>query len=322
VEQHVGTCSVLLAVVGKGWVGARDETGRRRLDDPLDLVRFETASALKRDIPVIPILVQGASMPRPDELPDEIRGLVYRNCVELTHARWESDVQLLIDAIGTYVEGSKIVGNTNAHTGRRGESVDLSPLASDGLSTGPLTICAILKGAERRTVGDAYPVGQHGVHFVFSLFNRNTFDFQIDEVFVDVLAYSTLDLDHLLHGVGATDVKRFFRATVRPVPGQYLATYSSGQGRGEFVKILPGASELFDVEISATDEGIYELRVRTVGFCAGKRFESSFDSTRREVVFFDRDGGYRVDRGHGINAKRLTYSEYSQEMKSRGLKDY
>jgi hypothetical protein len=70
----------------------------------MDFVRLETASALKRDIPVIPVLVHGALMPRADQLPEDLNNLAYRNAVELTHARWESDVQVLIKALNPYVE--------------------------------------------------------------------------------------------------------------------------------------------------------------------------------------------------------------------------
>jgi hypothetical protein len=70
-------------------------------------VRLETASALKRDVPVIPVLVHGARMPRPDQLPDDLRDLAYRNCCELTHARWGSDLQLLVKALRDILETSK-----------------------------------------------------------------------------------------------------------------------------------------------------------------------------------------------------------------------
>jgi hypothetical protein len=50
-------------------VDAKDETGRRRLDNPLDFVRLETAAALKRDIRVVPVLVAKARMPRVEQLP-------------------------------------------------------------------------------------------------------------------------------------------------------------------------------------------------------------------------------------------------------------
>ena len=96
IDEHVASCGVLLALIGKNWVDTRDQAGRRRLDDPLDFVHIETAAALKRDIPVVPVLVQGASMPRADELPADLADLAFRNAVELTRARWDSDMTGLI----------------------------------------------------------------------------------------------------------------------------------------------------------------------------------------------------------------------------------
>jgi TIR domain-containing protein len=99
IEEGVVKCGVLLVLIGPEWLNAKDEAGARRLDDPGDFVRIETASALKRDIPVIPVLVRGAQMPRAEQLPDELKDLAYRNCIELTHARWRSDIHLLIEAL-------------------------------------------------------------------------------------------------------------------------------------------------------------------------------------------------------------------------------
>jgi len=107
IDDSVATCGVLLAIIGKEWIDAKNEAGQRRLEDPSDFVRLETASALKRDIPVIPVLVHGARMPRADQLPDDLKELAYRNGVELTHARWNSDVQLLIKALRPHVEEAK-----------------------------------------------------------------------------------------------------------------------------------------------------------------------------------------------------------------------
>ena len=104
IDEHVASCGVLLAMIGKTWIDATDESGRRRLEDPMDFVRLETASALKRDIPVVPVLVHGARMPRAEQLPEDLAELAYRNGVELTHARWDSDVQVLIKALSPYVE--------------------------------------------------------------------------------------------------------------------------------------------------------------------------------------------------------------------------
>src|SRR5271170_5793188 len=99
IDDSVSTCGVLLAIIGKGWLDAKNDAGDRRLDDPSDFVRLETASALKRDIPVIPVLVHGAKMPREDQLPEDLKDLSYRNGLELTHARWNSDMEVLIRAL-------------------------------------------------------------------------------------------------------------------------------------------------------------------------------------------------------------------------------
>ncbi len=106
IEQQVASCGVLLAVIGKNWLMLADAKGRRRLDDPYDFVRLETAGALKRDIPVIPVLVHQAEMPRVEDLPDDLKDLAFRNGVELNHARWASDVQLLIAALMLYVDAA------------------------------------------------------------------------------------------------------------------------------------------------------------------------------------------------------------------------
>jgi TIR domain len=104
IDQSVATCSVLLALIGQEWLDSRDSRGNRRLDDANDFVRIELASALRRDIPVVPVLVRGAKMPHVDELPDDLKELAYRNAVELTHARWKSDVQILLQALRPYLD--------------------------------------------------------------------------------------------------------------------------------------------------------------------------------------------------------------------------
>jgi TonB family protein len=108
IEEGVTKCGVLLVVIGLEWLDAKDERGARRLDDPSDFVRIETGSALRRDIPVIPVLVRGAKMPSAEQLPDELKELAYRNCIELTHARWRSDIQLLTESL------RRLLGDTGA----------------------------------------------------------------------------------------------------------------------------------------------------------------------------------------------------------------
>ena len=63
VEAAVTRCDVLLAIIGPTWVGAKDEQGESRLSKEFDRVRLEIEAALRNDKPVIPVLVEGASMP-------------------------------------------------------------------------------------------------------------------------------------------------------------------------------------------------------------------------------------------------------------------
>src|SRR5271169_6222838 len=105
IDKSVSSCGVLLSLIGPAWLDAKDKTGQRRLDDPSDFVRLETASALKRDIPVVPVLVAKAQMPSAGQLPDDLKELAYRNAVELTHARWDSDMDVLIRALQPHVDG-------------------------------------------------------------------------------------------------------------------------------------------------------------------------------------------------------------------------
>jgi hypothetical protein len=103
IDDNVAGCGVFLAVVGTQWTTVTCSDGKRRLDDDNDFVRLEIASALARNIAVIPVLVHEARMPHPEQLPDNIKDFAYRNSVEISHARWNSDVQLLVDALRQYV---------------------------------------------------------------------------------------------------------------------------------------------------------------------------------------------------------------------------
>jgi TIR domain len=99
ISQAVSTCEVLLAVIGPRWLSATDEDGRRRLDDPDDLVRLEIAAALERDIRVIPILVEGAVMPRRQQLPETLAGLARRNALSVRHESFRADADRLLTAV-------------------------------------------------------------------------------------------------------------------------------------------------------------------------------------------------------------------------------
>lgn len=95
IERALGSCEILIVLIGKDWL-ATDSAGRRRLDDPGDFVRLETATALARGIRVVPVLVEGAEMPRAEGLPADLLPLVRRQAVELSHNQWEATSSELI----------------------------------------------------------------------------------------------------------------------------------------------------------------------------------------------------------------------------------
>ena len=84
-ERAVGSCEVLIVIIGRDWLVA-DASGKRRLDDPTDFVRIETAAALARNIRVVPVLVDDAEMPRANQLPTNIALLARRQALELAQA--------------------------------------------------------------------------------------------------------------------------------------------------------------------------------------------------------------------------------------------
>jgi hypothetical protein len=75
-RERLDTCDLMLTLIGPGWLDAKNAAGSRRLESATDLVRQEIAAALKRNIPVIPVLLQGAQMPPAERLPDDIKELV------------------------------------------------------------------------------------------------------------------------------------------------------------------------------------------------------------------------------------------------------
>ncbi len=99
IDAAVSKADVFIAVIGPAWLDAKDQTGKRRLDNPEDFVRLEIAAALRRDIRVIPLLFEGAQMPRSIDLPDDLKALSRRNAIEISHSRFHSDAQRLINSL-------------------------------------------------------------------------------------------------------------------------------------------------------------------------------------------------------------------------------
>lgn len=123
IDHEVGSCGLLIAVIGKQWLEASDEQGNRRLDNPNDFMRLEIASGLKRNVRVLPVLVRGAAMPQADDLPEDLAALSRRQALELSDSRWDYDVGRLVD----FLEG---------HLGYRDEAAEEAAPTDNG-RTGP-----------------------------------------------------------------------------------------------------------------------------------------------------------------------------------------
>lgn len=95
-NQRIGSCLVALVIIGRHWVDAREDDGTRRLDNPNDFVRIEVEAVLRRGIPVIPVIIDGADLPSARDLPASLRDLLRRNAVEVEDdPRFDADMARL-----------------------------------------------------------------------------------------------------------------------------------------------------------------------------------------------------------------------------------
>ena len=103
-RKALSSAAVVLVVIGREWLSATDAHGRRRIDDDSDFIRTEIAAALEQDKPVVPVLVGGARMPRPEALPHELRRLAERQAFELRDDHWEHDVESMSDVLSRSID--------------------------------------------------------------------------------------------------------------------------------------------------------------------------------------------------------------------------
>jgi tetratricopeptide (TPR) repeat protein len=108
-HSQVSKCDVFLAVIGPNWVDAKDDSGRRRFDNPNDYVAVEIAAALARNIRVIPVLIDGARTPKADKLPDSIKPLARRNAVEVRNTNFGRDVEALTNKVREALKSARPV---------------------------------------------------------------------------------------------------------------------------------------------------------------------------------------------------------------------
>jgi len=97
IRQELALCEVFLILIGPHWLV--DVQGRRRLDDPNDVLRMEISEALSREATVLPVLVGGAGMPSSDALPESLKPLARRQALILSEDKWIPNVEALIDRL-------------------------------------------------------------------------------------------------------------------------------------------------------------------------------------------------------------------------------
>ena len=126
IDREVNTCDILLAVIGDRWLDTRytagERAGQRRIDDPSDFVRLELEAALSRDIPVIPVLVDQATLPSEHDLPESLQPIIYRGAAEVRSGRdRETHINRLITGITALLE-------QNVHKQNESEPTQIEPV--------------------------------------------------------------------------------------------------------------------------------------------------------------------------------------------------
>lgn len=139
--DRVGDCDALVAIIGEEWLSTTNEAAERRLDDPHDFVRIEIEAALQRDIRVIPVLINGARMPRANDLPDSLKPLVRRQAIEISHTRFDSDSERLTRALQRALEDQPAIVETEPRGDPKPIVVEPAP------ATAPILVKSALDGS-------------------------------------------------------------------------------------------------------------------------------------------------------------------------------
>ena len=141
IETTIRGSDIFLAVIGANWLSASTGQGQRRIDLPGDFIRLEVGTALAAGVRVIPVLVDGASMPRAEDLPEDIRQLVRHNAVFINHTTFARDMRELIDQL-------KLPGSARR---RAGINPLAMPIGAGAIVLSMLALAAWPKGASTPT---------------------------------------------------------------------------------------------------------------------------------------------------------------------------
>ena len=106
IGRVISQSDACIVVIGCNWLDIKGDDGKRRLDDPADTVRREVFAALQREIMVIPVLVAGAELPKPRDLPPDLQALCAKNALEITEQDWAEGCQKLAHALDLALRGA------------------------------------------------------------------------------------------------------------------------------------------------------------------------------------------------------------------------
>ena len=100
ISKVVHACDILIAIIGENWSKTKDKSGKVRIQNSNDYVRVEIEEALKRNIPVIPIITSNAELPKEEDLPDSLKKLAYHNAIYIRpDPDFKNDINRLIENI-------------------------------------------------------------------------------------------------------------------------------------------------------------------------------------------------------------------------------
>ena len=109
-QEILADCGALLVVIGKSWRSQR-KGQPARIMDPDDWVRIEVETALERGIPVVPLLIDGASLPTRDQLPESLWPLLRRNALPVDSGRdFHAQLTRLVRDLRLHIDPASPIG--------------------------------------------------------------------------------------------------------------------------------------------------------------------------------------------------------------------
>jgi hypothetical protein len=99
IDREIRRCDTILVLIGPNWLSSRDAAGRRRLDDPNDVVRMEILAAIKRKIAIVPVLIDDTPLPQENDLPEEIRSLCHHQTVVFRNSEFRYSIRKIVDLV-------------------------------------------------------------------------------------------------------------------------------------------------------------------------------------------------------------------------------